>query len=42
MDDLRGEEMRSYVIMIPPLWGRGEGGGASKGYIDLDVMRNKL
>ena len=37
-----GEEMRSYVIMIPPLWGRGEGGRASKGIYDLDVMRNKL
>ena len=34
--------MRSYVITIPPLWGRGEGGGASKGIYDLDAMWNKL
>ena len=37
-----GEEMRSYVITIPPLWGRGEGGGASKGIYELDAMQNKL
>ena len=29
------EEMRSYIITIPPLWGRGEGGGASKVIYDL-------
>ena len=34
--------MQSYVITIPPLWGRGEGGGASKGIYDFDAMRNKL
>ena len=34
--------MRSYIITIPPLWGRGEGGGASKVIYDLDAMRNKL
>ena len=34
--------MRSYEITIPPLWGRGEGGGASKGIYDFDAMRNKL
>ena len=37
-----GEEMQSYVITIPPLWGRGEGGGASQGIYDFDAMRNKL
>ena len=37
-----GEEMRSYVITIPPLWGRGEEDGALKGIYDLDAMRNKL
>ena len=34
--------MQSYVITIPPIWGRGEGGGASKGIYDFDAMRNKL
>ena len=34
--------MRSYIITIPPLWGRGEGGGASKVIYDLDAMPNKL
>ena len=34
--------MQSYVITILPLWGRGEGGGASKGMYDFDAMRNKL
>ena len=37
-----GEEMQSYIITIPPLWGRGKGGGASKVIYDLDAMRNKL
>ena len=37
-----GGEDVVYVITIPPLWGRGEGGGALKGIYDLDAMRNKL
>ena len=37
-----GEEMGSYITTIPPLWGRGEGGGASMGIYDFAAMQNKL
>ena len=37
-----GDVELQYVTTIPSLWGRGEGGGASKGIYDLDAMRNKL
>ena len=42
MDDLRGEEMQSYVITYHHYGDGAKGGGASKSYIDFDVMRNKL
>ena len=49
-----GLELKSYVTTAmryggggggdaePPLWGRGEGGGASKSYVDFDVMHKKV
>ena len=35
MDDLRGKKMRSYVITIPPIWGRGERGRSFEGLYRL-------